>query len=383
MTRIVSARELNRATLARQLLLKRADLDPVTAISRLCALQAQEPASPYLALWTRLADFDPTVLDDAFATQVVVKATLMRMTLHAVSAADYPTLWSALADYSRRARTLDPRFAPTGRSDEEVRQLTGRALPAMDRPRSNAEMTALLDELAGPVPDPGWWWAVRAFAPIVHAPTGGPWWFGRRPSYVAAPTAPDAGDREDSLDKVALSYLAAFGPATVLDLAQFLKLARRPVRATIERLTAHLDVLDGPDGQPLYDVPDGPRPPADTAAPARFLPMWDSVLLAYADRSRIIPTDVRKHVIRQNGDILPTILVDGYVAGVWMPEHTDDGPVIRVTPFHPLDDETWGQLRTEAAELIAFLQPREPGIYRRYLRWWAALPHGQSRALPD
>lgn len=383
--RVVSDAELNRATLARQLLLHRIELDPVTAISRLFALQAQEPASPYLALWTRVTGFDPVTLDDAFATGQVVKATLMRMTLHAVAAEDYPIFWSALADYALRARSLDRRFAPTGNSDGDVRQLTERMLPLMDRPRSNAAMAALLDELAGPAPDPGWWWAVRAYAPLLHAPTADPWSFGRRPSYVAATPQPIrlGQSAEDALDHVVRRYLAAFGPAALVDIAEFTKLARSAARAVVERLHPELTQFRGSNGQELIDVPGAVIPPDDTPAPARFLPMWDSVLLAYADRSRIIPPDVRMHVIRRNGDVLPTILVDGYVAGVWFPRRDNGRTGIRIKAFCPLPPQAWDELEAEAANLVAFLDQREPEVYRRYTRWWDVVPAPESRTLPD
>lgn len=370
----LTARELNRATLARQMLLRRERLDPVTAIQRLCALQAQEPASPYIALWNRLEDFDPAELDSAFTDHLIVKATLMRTTLHAVSMAGYPRFHCALSGYARRARTASPRFVPTGRSDAEVGALARPVAEFARQPRTNAEMTAFLDDLLGPVPDPGIWWAVRPFAPIVHAPTGGPWSFGRRPSFVAPRTEPVEEQADDCLDAVAHSYLAAFGPASILDFAQFCKVARSDARAAFGRLQPRLETLDGG----LYDVPGGVRPDVGTPAPPRLLPMWDSVLFAYADRSRIIPAPYRSLVIRQNGDTLPTILLDGQVAGVWMAE--PDG--IRVTAFHELARCTWDELAVEAASLVAFLADREPLVYRRYRRWWATLPSVETRLLP-
>ena len=106
--------------------------------------------------------------------------------------------------------------------------------------------------------------------------------------------------------------------------------------------------------------------------------MWDSILLAYADRSRVIPPDYRKLVIRINGDCLPTLLVDGYVAGVWRP--VEGG--IEATAFHRLSDEAWGGLETEARALVAFLADRDPAVYRRYTHWWKTLPNAEVRLLP-
>jgi hypothetical protein len=106
--------------------------------------------------------------------------------------------------------------------------------------------------------------------------------------------------------------------------------------------------------------------------------MWDSVLLAYADRSRIIPPDYRRLVIHQNGDVLPTLLVDGFVAGVWRPVAGG----IEATAFQRLDREAWTGLATEARALVAFLADRDPAVYRRYAHWWAKLPQGEVRVLP-
>ncbi|HEX5164665.1 MAG TPA: crosslink repair DNA glycosylase YcaQ family protein, partial [Thermomicrobiales bacterium] len=127
----------------------------------------------------------------------------------------------------------------------------------------------------------------------------------------------------------------------------------------------------------LYDIPGAARPDEDMPAPPRLLGMWDSVLLAYADRSRIIPTEYRKLVIRVNGDTLPALLVDGYVAGIW--RAVDGG--IEATAFHPLSNDVWAQLGNEARALLALLADRDPQVYRRYHHWWGKLPAGETRLL--
>jgi hypothetical protein len=137
--------------------------------------------------------------------------------------------------------------------------------------------------------------------------------------------------------------------------------------------------LDGPDGTVLHDVPGAPRPAADTPAPPRLMAMWDSVLLAHADRGRVIPPDYRRLVTRVNGDVLPTLLVDGQVAGVWRPA---EGGGIEATAFHDLPPEAWDGLAEEARSLTALLAAREARVYSRYAHWWAKLPAGQVRVLP-
>ncbi|CAN5318713.1 winged helix DNA-binding domain-containing protein [soil metagenome] len=370
----VSADELNRATLARQLLLERSPLEPVAAVRALVGLQAQEPASPYLALWTRLAGFDPAALDAAWIDRRLVKGTLMRQTLHAVAAVDYPMFWAAHVDSFGRAGARLARFEALGIGAERVTELTSLALSHADVPRANPELTAYLTELGGPLGDRDWWWAIRGMAPFVHVPAAVPWGFTRRPSYVAARSWlpwTEAG-AQAGLDELVRRYLAAFGPAGVADIAQFTRLEITRVRAAVDRLGTSLRRLRGPDGADLVDLRDAAIPGADTPAPVRFLPMWDSVLLAYRDRSRVIPAEVRKMVIRTNGDVLPTFLVDGRVAGLWRAELVRGRTRIRYRPFGRLPRAVRAELDAEAAALAVFVEPLEPEVYRRYARWWVS-----------
>jgi hypothetical protein len=174
-----------------------------------------------------------------------------------------------------------------------------------------------------------------------------------------------------STESLVIRYLEAFGPATLQDIAQFGTILRPPVKAALASLGNALVRFEGPDGELLYDIPGGPLPPEDAPAPPRLLPMWDSTLLAYADRARIIPPAYRSQVMRKNGDVLPAILVDGHVAGVWRP--TQEG--IEVTAFHALGDDPWAGLESEARSLRSFLAEREPVIFQgRFAHWWHELP---------
>ncbi|KAA9381645.1 winged helix DNA-binding domain-containing protein [Microbispora cellulosiformans] len=376
----ITAKDLNRATLARQLLLRREPVGVVDAVRRVVALQAQQPASPYIALWNRLAAFDPADLDVAFAGEALVKATLMRITLHVVHADDHPPMHTAMQPTLRGARLGDRRFTESGLGAADADALLPDLLEFADRPRTNAEIQAwLAGRLA--VPPQGVWWAVRSFAPLLHVPMGGPWSFGPRPSYVASGTPPTPYDRDLSdkhLQTLVHRYLEGFGPASVADVAQFALVQRSRVREALGALSAVLERLEGPGGVELYDVPGAPRPAADTPAPPRLMAMWDSVLLAYADRSRVLPPDYRRLVIRANGDVLPTLLVDGYVAGVW--RQVEGG--IEATAFHPLAAEAWEGLAEEARALTALLVGRDHRLYRAYDRWWADLPAAEVRVLP-
>ncbi len=186
----------------------------------------------------------------------------------------------------------------------------------------------------------GVWWALRTFAPLLRSPTGGPWSFDSRTSFVAAGTEPASSDKDAAdvaLQTLVWRYLEGFGPASVADMALFALVARSRVRTALRGLAETVERLDGPDGVELWDIPGAPRPAEGTPAPPRLLPMWDSTLLAYDDRSRLTPAGYRPSIARSNGDVLPTLLVDGHVAGVWRP--VDGG--IEATAFHRLAAEEW------------------------------------------
>lgn len=375
----LTGRELNRATLARQMLLRRQPLAIEDAVSRVLALQAQHPASPYLALWNRLTDFDPANLDAAFAERRVLKSKLIRMTLHAIHPDDHPAAWAAMQP-SLRSRFGDRRFTSAGWSIAEADALVPELLAFAEQPHPATEIEAWLKERVGDAAK-GLWWVYRYMVPLLHAPTGGPWSFGHRTSFVAADTGWPAPTKEaaaEGLRALARRYLSAFGPATAADLAQFAMVQRARAKEALEALANDLDRFEGPGGETLYDLPGAPRPPGDTSAPPRLMAMWDNTLLAYVDRSRIIPEAYRPWVTRVNGDVLPTLLVDGYVAGVW--RAVEEG--VEATAFHPLSDAAWDGLAAEARALLALLAEREPLVYKRYDHWWAKMPAGEVRLLP-
>ena len=376
MPRTLSARELNRATLDRQLLLRRASLDVVEGVRRITAIQAQEPASPYIALWNRLERFDPAALDRAFARHEIVKGSLMRITLHAVAAADYPSFQHAMQPSLRAARYLDRRFTSEGVQVSDIEGLLPDLRTFLIEPRTSKEVDGWVERRLGAA-KPRVWWALRHVAPFIHGSTGGPWSFGPRPSYLGSPHEPPSGDPQESVPALVRRYLEGFGPASMQDIAQFGTVYRPPVRNALDAMQHELSRYEGPDGVTLYDVPDGPIPNEDTPAPPRLMAMWDSALLAYADRGRIVPPDYRALVMRSNGDVLATVLVDGSVAGVW--RSVEGG--IEVTAFHRLGKETWKGLEEEASRLVTFLADREPEVYRRYRHWWDGLPAAETRVL--
>lgn len=377
----LTARDLNRATLARQLLLERVDLAPEEAVARLVCLQGQAPASPYLALWNRLTDIQPADLDALFAERKLVRATLLRMTLHIAHQADHPVFLQAMQP-TLRARLGDDRFRSSGLSVGELDAAVEELLAHAEEPRTAAQLQDWLATRFGADAAAGALWAVRHIAPLLrHTAPDVPWSFSTsRATYVASgarPTPDDPAVSDEALGSLLLRYLGAFGPATIADAAQFAMVQRTRVRRALGDLESAVVRREGPGGEVLFDLPDAELPGGDRPAPARLLGMWDNVLLAYADRSRLVPPEYRRVITRNNGDQLPTVLVDGYAAGVW--RAVDDG--VEITAFHPLEDSDWAELAGEARRLIPFLAEREPLVYRRYGHWWPKLPPGEVRVL--
>lgn len=374
----LSARQLNRTTLERQLLLRRERIDVVDAVARVVALQAQTAASPYVALWARVADFDPADLDAAFVAGRVVKASLMRVTLHAVTAPDHAAFHDAMQATLRSARLVDPSRVFVGDANVHPDELVGALLRFATEPRTDAELQDWLEQETG-VRDQRLWRAVRTFAPLLHVPDGGPWSFAGSSSFVAAPApaAPQDGSLSGA-SRLLLRYLQGFGPASVRDCVQFTMLRQPVVRAALADLGDAVVEHAGPDGAQLFDVAGGRIAAPDAESPARLLGMWDSTLLAYADRTRVLSAEHRPWVIRRNGDVLPTILVDGQVAGVW--RALPDG--IEISAFERLGRSARDGLAEEAAGLRALLADREPQVYSRYGHWWdRELPVAERRVL--
>jgi hypothetical protein len=340
--RILSRRELNRALLARQLLLERRRLPVQRAVERLCALQAQYSPSPYIALWTRLVDFRRDALTRALERREVVRTTLMRITLHLVSARDYPYF---AAIWMPATQEMTPRV-----NGAQLADLSQRVYAAARTPVTHADIEAIAaDEMGGR-------WRARCLAPLVHLPPAGTWRFYGRPQllvmeeYLGAELPP----REDGAEHLVRSYLAAFGPASRADLMRFAGMRAGDVRPGLERL--RLRTFRDESGRTLYDLPRAQRPDGTTKAPVRFLPKWDHSLLAYDDRTRILPKELQPTVIRKNGDVLPTFLVDGVVAGMWSVERARDRATLALEPFAPLPRQVRRELADEGERLVRWIE---------------------------
>ncbi|MFD3825928.1 winged helix DNA-binding domain-containing protein [Streptomyces sp. NPDC058625] len=346
-----SLRALNRATLSRQLLLDRVGRTPLDVMERLVGLQAQDPEPPYIGLWNRLPGFRQDDLTVLLEERRVVRSTLYRGTQHLVTAEDYlwirPVLQPMLDRWQKGAWGRVTAGLDLAELAGTVRKLLGTG--QMSRP----ELAAALRE-RWPDRDPvGLARSAQALLAIVHPPPDGTW--GRRgttPFMLAEEWLGRPLDTAPSVERLVLRCLAAFGPATVRDVQAWSGMTR--LREVVDRLRPELLVLRGESGQELFDLPDAPRPGADHPAPVRFLALLDNVLLAWADRGRMLSDERRVPV-----SVEPALTVDGFVHALWRIRHDrDERAVLVVKPFEPLPRAARGEIAEEGMALLRFAAPK-------------------------
>ncbi len=350
MTALLSQRALNRAALERQLLLRRHRRPALDAVEHLVGMQAQAPLAPYVGLWSRLDGFEPDELASALTERRVVRTSLMRATIHLVTARDALALVPLMRPVLERGWRGSPFARRLTGVDADELLATGRAL-LEERPRTRAELRPLLaarwpdrdgDSLA---------YTVSYLTPLVQVPPRGVWgahgpaawtttesWLGRPLDPAPAP------------DATVLRYLAAFGPATVNDMQTWSGLTR--LREVADRLRPRLRTFRDEAGRELFDLSDAARPDPDTPAPPRFLPEYDNLLLSYADRSRVIPDNHSVPLPPGNGGTAGTVLIDGLFRATWQ-----RGPTgLTVEPFSPLSARERDDVAAEGARLAAFMR---------------------------
>ncbi|MGH3861688.1 winged helix DNA-binding domain-containing protein [Actinokineospora sp.] len=347
---MISTRALNRATLARQLLLERSDLGAVEAVEHLVGLQAQTPHTWYVGLWSRLRDLTPSAVSDALESRELVRIALMRSTIHLVSAADCVRLRPLLA----------------GMLTSATNAIFGIRLAGIDRGELLAAGRSLLEEQAMTFGELGKALAmkwpdydplalaqtVRGDTPLVQVTPRGLW--GRSGKAAHTTASRWLGDLEVSeltLAGMVRRYLGALGPASVKDVQTWSGLTR------LSEVVEGMDLVTFTDenGRELFDLPDAPRPDEDTPAPVRFLYDFDNLLLSHADRSRVVTPRVKEQNFDPHGPIPRLVLVDGVTAGAWTTEIGKERAVLRVRPFDPWPVAARDEAEAEGARLLAFL----------------------------
>jgi hypothetical protein len=349
----LTRRQLNRATLARQMLLAREKITALRAIERLVGLQAQLARPPFTGLWTRLAKFKREDLIRLVLGRKVVRATLMRGTLHLMSAKDYVSLRAALQPalsagmqsiLRDRSQGLDiGRLVAAGRRyfDEE--------------PRTFDELRDLLRKKFPKGDERAMAYAVRMHLPLIQVPTEAEWGypgaadFAVAESWLGEPIGTDA-----SPHALILRYLAAFGPATVSDAQTWSGL--HALKLPFEELRPKLETFRDERGRELFDLPKAPRPPEDTPAPVRFLPEYDNLILSHDDRTRFVAQEHRAAVFLPNLRVISTFLVDGFVAGTWKVERKKDMATLVIMPFATLPKRVRDELADEGDRLVRFIE---------------------------
>jgi DNA glycosylase AlkZ-like len=338
--RILSERELNRALLARQLLLRRARLSIPKALERIGGLQAQYSPSMYIGLWSRMEGFQRDALTRALERRSVIQATMMRATIHLVSRADFWPLLTAIRDerlkwWERVHPASDPR---------EMRAAARRLRRFLaDGPHRRKEVEELLGRQAA--------LGIGAYVDLVRVPPSGTWEQRRADLYALADDwlpSPRV-ERDQAVDHLIRRYLAAFGPAAKKDIADWAMLSVSDIDRGLGRI--QLRRFRDEAGKELLDLPRAPLPDGDTPAPPRFLPVWDATLLVHARRTGILPEEHRPLVFNvKTPHSVNTFLVDGRVAGTWR----NDGGRVKLDPFEPVPRGARRELEEEAKRLAAF-----------------------------
>ena len=358
---VLSLRALNRATLARQMLLARRSLTATQAVERLAGLQAQAPNPPYIGLWSRLEGFRREQLTDALHKRRIVRMSTLRGTLHLMSARD-ALAWRPLLEpvHQRGLQGSNHRKALDGIDRAAVVE-AGRTLLA-ERPRTGAELGQALG-LRWPGRESASLAAlIRNSLPLAHLPPAGTW--NSHQSALLQPLGDWLGDAaadaaSATQDDLLLRYLAAFGPATLADAGAWSGLTGW--KAVAERLRPRLRVFVGEDGQELFDLPRAPRPDPGTPAPPRLVAEWDNLLLSHADRARVLSEANRARVFTANGIVRGTVLLDGFVAGVWKIEREKNKNIATVLlePFARWSKADRAAVESEALGLLAFASDGE------------------------
>lgn len=359
MSTTLSNRTLNRTLLARQLLLERTSMPIVEAVEHLGGLQAQAPIPPYLALWTRLEQFEVDALSKLVIDRSLVRMTLWRGTLHLISANDVYLMRTALQpELDKWAKTVMP---PATRVEIDLDKLARITREYVDaEPRTVAEIGAHLEEHFPEAKAREMSTQAQMLVPMIQVPPRGIWGVGGIPQNVAMASwlGRELPERA-AVPELIKRYLRAFGPATLADMQAWSRLTGLRAHAAQLGLVEY----ENEDGKVLLDVPDGVIVPEDVPAPARLLPAFDNVLLGHADRRRIMSEEARSRwgAVR-NGVFPPTFLVDGFLRGTWNVVENKDAATLTIKPYFKTTKKDMAGVVREAEAVLKVMSPKKPHV---------------------
>ena len=350
---VLSVRALNRATLARQMLLRREKMTPLAAIERLVAMQAQVPKPPFIGLWTRLAKFERDDLLELLNSKKAVRATAIRATIHLMTAKDFIELRGAMQPGLDRGTSVlggRDKGLDKGSLEKIARDFFGKGRATFDDLRKHLEQKSPKGDIRAMA------YSIRLFVPLVQVPTDATWgfpgsaefaladeWLGKKISTKHAPP-----------DELIRRYLAAFGPATPGDFQVWCY--TKTMREEFERMRPELVTFQDERKRELFDLPDAPRPDEDTPAPIRFLPDYDNLVLSHDDRTRILADEHRSRILTPNLQVRGSFLVDGFVAGSWSTKRQKKTATLVLEPFGKLAKKVVTELEEEGEALLRFAE---------------------------
>jgi Winged helix DNA-binding domain len=352
---VLTTRQLNRTLLQRQMLLERQEATAAEIVEHLVGMQAQEPVDPYVGLWTRIQHFDPAELAALITDRAMVRGPLMRVTMHMLPAGDFLRLRPLLQPLMESRFRSSPFARELDGIDLETVAATGKELIEA-KPRTRAELSRLLAE-RWPDRDPlSLAYVITHIVPVVQVPPRGVW--GKRAqatwttaeSWLGQPLA-----SKPDLASMVLRYLAAFGPASVMDFQSWSGLTR--IREVVEPMRSQLRTFRDENGTELFDLPDAPLADPDTPAPVRFLPYYDNVLLGHADRTRIVPDEPRAPMFPGYESNLGSLLVDGFFRGQWKIDRDGGEATLEVEVTKRLSKRHASAVTGQGRRLLAFRDP--------------------------
>ena len=363
MAEALTDRQLNRATLARQLLLERSDMGITETIAWLLGMQAQQTHDPYIGLWSRLNGFTHEALTALIVSRTLARATTMRGTLHLHTADDLIGIRALVQPFLRSVWQSNFRKRFGDNDEARVLELARHLLDA--EPMTAGQLGKRLAEHFPTAEPLAMTMLLQTSDALIQIPPTRIWGSGHAPLLTRIDNwLPPPHQRQLSRETLVRRYLAAYGPASIVDMQSWSRLTK--LGEVFEALRPELVSFIAPDGRELFDLPDAPRPDADTPAPIRFMPLFENAFLGYDNRRRVLAEDDEKR-----GDFLhdarPSVLVDGILSAAWAIDSKKGAAVLTVTPYHKLSSQDVGEIEREGQRFLRFMEEKAETLDVRVL----------------